>query len=255
MWSIGRWSCHAFLAAAFASVDVVFHALAKLVQQECSFKSHLQNGAIKSHSSDLRLIVGRLYLVQSSFELNAFPIVCLFDTGCKGGLLGRRRCVELVLLQKSDCDDDLPDGCFGGIVFVLLVMSVEPVLVFVGWLWKDSEVVGEVERAKCRWTRARRDVRSGRAASVRGGSIPLASNFLLASVFGAPTENMREVHLIYQSSLHTCSLAFYHLWLTSNMCQLGLETSLRSAKRSLTNRRINQPNEQPSCAFVNDQAW
>lgn len=141
MWSIGRWSRHAFLAAALASIDVVFHALAKLVQQERSFESHLQYGAIKSHSSDLCLIVGRLYLVQSSLQLDAFPVVGLLDAGCKGGLLGRCRCVESVLLQrKSNCDDELPDGCFGGIVLVARVVSVELVLFFVGWLWKDGEV-------------------------------------------------------------------------------------------------------------------
>jgi hypothetical protein len=72
---------HALLSARLAALDVGFHSLAQLFQQEGPLQSHLHDRAVEAHPPNPGFLVGGFDFVQAALELDAFAVVCFFDTG------------------------------------------------------------------------------------------------------------------------------------------------------------------------------
>ena len=107
-----RWrGGHGFFTTSFAVVDLVVHPPAQLVQQKGSLQPHFHNGAVQPHPSDFGFIVRGLDLVETSFQRDAFSIVCFFDTGRERSVLRRRvygRCQDG--RDRLSCDSDKLTG-------------------------------------------------------------------------------------------------------------------------------------------------
>ena len=81
MRSIWWWGGHAFVGTPVTGIYVVLHALAELVEQECTFEAHLEDSALESCFAGDGFVVGRLNFGQAAFEFDAFSVVCLFHAG------------------------------------------------------------------------------------------------------------------------------------------------------------------------------